>query len=282
LVGATEATIRWSAHPSGTSGQVFGTQNVTVAQIVAGYTIPWSEISLNGDGYAYFSVQWQAAGDQAASAWSSDATAAIPPPTALTASNQYNSDGSFAGVALSWTAPAVSNQPSSYNILGPYAGDVLGTQGGYATTAFVPAYAASPVAGSWGEFEATVQAVYGGLGSLPAGSAAATNAAPLPALLTSGVSGTAASASAQLSWTPAGTTPLPTFYRIFYYYYTGGSTLHLAYVDIAAPAATYTLRGLTSGQAYSIAVVTYNAAGTAEVFAAGVPTLSEIITVTPS
>jgi hypothetical protein len=203
--------------------------------------------------------------------------AEFPVPVLTAAENQYNADGSYAGLLLEWTAPT-TQAPTGYTVRWSNADGMAGAAEGYfsapagSTQILVPA--ATVLANPGGYGKASIQALYGAAASAWSAPTAVTGTAALPALLTA-LSATPGAGSASLSWTPpAGAAP--TFYRVFHWSGTPGvSGYEIASNDIAAPASSCSVPGLTSGTAYTFAVVTFNAAGTADTFAAA-PSLQPV------
>ena len=272
--------FRWSKYPSGTMGQVYGTLGGQTAS--NSFTLTATELTTEGDGYNYISMQGESNG--VTSEWTADAgNPTVPAPTGVSATYEFNADGSFAGMLVSWTPPAAS--PSSYSVAWTAVGsnpNGFYNVPGNAASVLIPAATVLASIGSPSYFAyVSVQARYGNYDSEYTAPVVASGTAPYAPLLTTGVSATALAGAARLNWSPPSGPNQPTKYTLFGW--TSGGVSHLTSTEIAAPSSVGTLSGLISGDTYNLAVVTYNAAGTAEVFNAdNEPTLSQIVTATPT
>jgi hypothetical protein len=277
----TTYNFRWSQYPSGTEGQSYGTLTIATGTLES-YTIPADDLLYEGDGYNYISMQAQAG--EAQSNWSGDVGGTtVPFPTDVTATNIFDEDGSYAGLRFDWTPPDIV--PSSYTVSWVGVGD--GSNGYYSapgggSSVLVPAATVLAISSSPASVVfANMQAQYGTAFSEYTPLVEVTGAASYPALITSGVNGSPITGGVNLTWESQG--PDVTSYEIYAWYPSTGTPTQLQTREVPAPASAYQFTGLSSGETYSVAVVTYNLAGTQEVFNGdGEPTLSEIITVTPS
>lgn len=285
----TSFDFRFSQHPSGTSGQVYGTASGGSAGATSLF-IPIGSI-VAGDGLLYCSMR--AVGGTVDSAWSADATLGLPSISSVV--TQTDAGGHFTGVKVTWTAP--SPAPSAYILSWLQSGFGEEMASGGATSAVISAatfLAATGVALS--NYSVALQHVYGSSQSEQT-TDAVTVYPPLilsggPTWLSTTTPGTGEVKVDWSAWTGTANQQAsdgdlrPTYFKVKYWPQVAGTPVLDGGFIAAGGALNQTISGLTSGVTYCFAVLTYKGSSgtqtTGEVFnGSGQPTLSEIVTATP-
>ena len=290
-------TVRWSASPSGTMGQVYGTAEIPTAGATS-FLISAADLTGSGDGFAYVSLQ--ANSGSASSAWTPDAS--LPAPTITSVTTLTDTGGHFEGVRVLWTAPAGAT-PTGYNLL--FSASNLGPDGttgafgavyvpGAALSYVIPAATFQSVSGLavLAGYNVALQPLYG---SASGEWTTETTVAVQPLLIPSGkliVTATGTAGELDISWaawtglsgqTGSDGALIPENWVI--YAETGGVVTHET--PVAAPFTGAVYGGFTSGATYKISAVSYGSPvapqNTAEMFdGAGFPTISAQATAVPA
>lgn len=266
----TSYNIRWSDQPSTDISRAYG--NATVSAPNLTYSIPYSDWHPGTDPEPLY-VSIQASQNGTTSPWSADVF--FLPPTSLSATDTFNSDGSYAGLQVNWTAPA-GPEPTSYRIYfqdGSSAWGLVSAPGGTSTSYFIPASQILAVAPNWTSttpgtpytFYVTMQAVYTATPSLPSALYTGSTTPPLPALVASitVTPGGSGSDTATVTWPLVTTNPSATYYKV--YLWVSGATSATAVKTVSTPLNSVVFTstdGMTSGVTYEVAVASFNGNGT--------------------
>jgi hypothetical protein len=294
-----EVNVRWSQSPASVSGRTYGT--ATFAAPATSGVIPADTDS--GTVPLPFYISIQASQNGVTSPWSADLD--VLPPSITSATNIYNSDGSYAGMQIVWPAAVAPGQPSGYVVLVTAGSDTVtySASGGGSTGVFVPAAALQACLPNFGvgaafTFSVQLQAYYGASNTLFGTAYSGATTPPLPALVPSMTAATDSDAGAGLidvTWTRPPGTPTPTYFLISALHgSSSASNLAQVFGPFAALSNSATIgstapipgggsTSLVSGDSYTVWVSAYNANGTRMTFDShGNPTGTPSATATAS